>query len=377
MIKFKRGLSWYKKRIISEYHTPTKKISKYIKKWLIKYNPSNNTTDKLEREYKENFLFFFYDLDIAPIAYDVAGFLAAADLERQKLSLEFIYIIIVPGREKGFRLEVPEYDDVVNIEERHFRLWNLVIPMFSLLPSLNGFKICNDRNEAKFIQKKLKNNFFPRNWKEEIPSYPLRKDIFKNKIEHNLNLQNLRATNQAIDYVSKYTKSFLNNKKLIVITIRDYEYTPKKNSNKEAWFKFADSLDERIYEVLFIPDTSNALISYKNYFGRKTLEVAAFNIQIRMAIYEAAYLNLAINQGPMELCWYNKKCNYIMFFKAGNSPITSESQLKSEGIIINKTPTFASKFQKWVWSEDNFDTIIKEFSLMSMLMEMECKSGYK
>jgi hypothetical protein len=363
------------KRIISEYHSPTKKVSKFFKKLLFYIYKNNNARCILEKENKDNILFLFIDLDIAPLAYDVAGYLAFADLERQKLNLEFVHIIVVPGRENGFRLEVPEYDQIVNLDERKFRLWNILIPMFNLLPSLNGFTVCINRDEAKSIHSKLKNNFFPKNWKEEIPTYPMRIDFFKKGFDEKFDILSLRAPIQATAYIYNYLQAFIENRKLIVITIRDYGYTPAKNSKIENWFKFADSLDKAVYEVLFVPDTDNALLSSNQYSGRRVLAEAAFNIQLRMAIYEAAYLNLAVNQGPMELCWYNKKCNYLMFFKPGKSPITSISHLMREGIMEHETPRFSTNFQKWVWEDDEFDDIVNEFNLM--IIQLEQSNGNK
>ena len=100
------------------------------------------------------------------------------------------------------------------------------------------------------------------------------------------------------------------------------------------------------------------------------LEAACWNIGIRAALYELAYLNLGVNTGPMSLCWLNARCRYITFkmITKNPSPASLENMSKN-GFQFNEAPIFANAFQRWVWEDDEEKIISKEFNLMCQRLE--------
>ena len=50
-------------------------------------------------------LYAFYDLQVEPVSFDFLWFLTGADLARQRAGLDHIHVVVVPGREDGFRKE--------------------------------------------------------------------------------------------------------------------------------------------------------------------------------------------------------------------------------------------------------------------------------
>jgi hypothetical protein len=84
-----------------------------------------------------------------------------------------------------------------------------------------------------------------------------------------------------------------------------------------------------------------------------------------MALYEAAWLNVAVMHGPMELCWYNERTRYLLFLQIGADPTSSEDALAEGGVRRHRDLAFAHEFQHIVWQADEADTIRRSFADMA------------
>jgi hypothetical protein len=93
---------------------------------------------------------------------------------------------------------------------------------------------------------------------------------------------------------------------------------------------------------------------------------AAWNVGLRMALYEASYLCLGVNNGPMALCWLSTSIRYLTFKMLTPSvPQSSESFLRLRGFAPDGSLSFAGPFQRWVWEDDNLEVIEREFAAMA------------
>ena len=178
----------------------------------------------------------------------------------------------------------------------------------------------------------------------------------------------MKTSAAARRYVSDWIKTHVQNKKLIVITIRSSLLSTKRNSNFHEWGKFAASCDPHIYHTVFIMDTDAISRGYPNDLN--VFEGASWNLGIRAAVYEAAYLNLMTAGGPYTLCTLNKKCRCLLFkIMIEDEPTASRAAMERQGFTPNKNPDWATPFQKFVWGNDDFPTIKKEFDLMCEKIE--------
>ena len=64
--------------------------------------PAEKTT-----EIAASSLIFVFDLGVAPVTFDFASYLAAAEVERRARQLASIFVVIVPGGYHGLRKETP------------------------------------------------------------------------------------------------------------------------------------------------------------------------------------------------------------------------------------------------------------------------------
>jgi hypothetical protein len=104
--------------------------------------------------------------------------------------------------------------------------------------------------------------------------------------------------------------------------------------------------------------------------GEIFCEAARWNLEARMALYEAAWLNLAVMHGPMELCWYNERARYVLFLDPG-ADASSEAEIVEGGLEIGRDLTFATPFQHIVWQTDRAAVIREAFDAMAARIERD------
>jgi len=126
---------------------------------------------------------------------------------------------------------------------------------------------------------------------------------------------------------------------------------------------------------VFVLDTERTLDQFPDGIqGFAVFREVAWNLGLRMALYERAWLNLGVNNGPMALCWLNERTRYITFkiLTPGVAGSTVAFN-RSRGFEPNESLPFATPFQKWVWEEDTPEVIEREFQ--AMVARIEYASG--
>ncbi|MFN4284030.1 MAG: hypothetical protein ACK4NA_15450 [Alphaproteobacteria bacterium] len=322
-------------------------------------------------DYNKYVLNVYYDLDLYPVSYDVAYFLVAADIERRRLGLSKMHVIFA-------RFSAEEYGDydagtnsVVDTHSRDWRFRNLAVAIPALLPATTGVTVCVNRAQAKECLARSY-HLFPSTdsspWRrEDLPA------IYR-QVVGGLRLTDgngLHAPQQALRYVQQWIDRHAAGRRLVVITLRQYQVDPDRNSNLEAWIAFARSLDTAVYAAVFIPDTDHVFDRSREALDEfLVFEPAAWNVELRMAIYERAYMNLMVNTGTGMLCALNARCSYIMFkLLVPNVHLASETTIRNQGFVPGENPRFALPHQKWVWEADSFDIIRREFDQMRAALD--------
>ena len=315
-------------------------------------------------------LYFFYDLDVSPITYDMADYLVLAELERRRRGLHWLYVYVVPGRNQGLRDEDAAYEKVVDRSNRMWRLNNLVIPLFALLPTCAGYAICRSRMQATLLRMLAGRNVYPLTYWSAWPIGLFRRPILEAGREGLEIFPMFKAPEQSVKYVRQWLGARVGARKAITITLRDYGADPLRNSNIHAWAAFAHGLDPETYVPIFVLDTETAMQPVPDAIKEfLVFSEAPWNVALRSALYELAYLNLAIVHGPTALVWYNHRCRYVLFFPRSDSSQTGTQYVKSNGFIDGESLPFAAAFQKWVWEPDEADVIKREFDQMCAAIE--------
>jgi hypothetical protein len=155
---------------------------------------------------------------------------------------------------------------------------------------------------------------FPARYEPAFPRYPGPQEPLRAAREEGARIGVLRATSVDLAAVDDWLAAHCRGYRVVTITLRGYDYVPPRNSNLTAWTEFARRLDPGRFSVVFVPDTAqcfnSALAELRDF---SVFREAAVALGLRMALYERAYLNLGVNNGPMGLCWLNDQTRYITF----------------------------------------------------------------
>jgi hypothetical protein len=169
----------------------------------------------------------------------------------------------------------------------------------------------------------------------------------------------LQATAQNLRNIEQWAQSHARGRRIVALTLRNYGYMQARNSNLDAWIAFARSLDADRFLPVFVPDLEQTLNGEAQHLKEfTTLPEAAWNVGLRMALYERAYVCLGVNTGPMGLCWLNARTHYATFKMAPpDVPQTSLAFYRELGFEPFRSLPFASATQELVWEEDTFEAI--------------------
>lgn len=315
-------------------------------------------------------LYAFYDLKVAPVTFDYLWFLTGADLERRRLGLDRVHVVIVPGPHDGVRREHREYERVVDAEGRRARIHNMLLPAASLLPSCAGVTLTDGRRQAAGLRAAAR-HVYPADYETALPVYPSSLDCIGAARTGERVIGVLRATEQALADVERFLALRAGQRRVVTITLRAYRYMPARNSNLAAWAGFARALDPERYFPVVVPDTEQAIEGLPPELdGLTTMPEAAWNLPIRMALYERAWLNMGVNNGPMGLCWLNDRARYVTLKMATPGvPQTALDYMRSLGFEAGQSMPFATPFQEMVWQDDTPEAIASAFQRMSARIE--------
>ena len=316
-------------------------------------------------------LYAFYDLQVAPISYDVSWFAAAADLTRHRMGLQRIHFVIVPGLKDGLREERKAYEDVIDPPIRLWRLHNIVLPVLTLVPSFAGFSILASRDAASPLRAAAGLRVYPAHYEPVLPAAHHPTELLTEMGDDSNEIGVLRSSIQGLRYMAQWLEPRLAGRRLVTITIRDYTFMAARNSNLEAWVSFARRLDPARYLPVFVLDTERALdASPPALRGFEVFREAPWNAWLRMALYEVSYLNLGVNNGPLFMCALNARTRVLIFkIVTPAVPQTTEELIATLGFKIGGQLPFATPYQRLVWEDDTLETIEREFHRLAGQIE--------
>ena len=324
-----------------------------------------------------NTLYAFYDLQVTPVTFDASWFAVAADHRRKQLGLAHIHFIIVPGNFHGFREERAQYEASIDTATRSWRLHHVVLPILTLTPCFSGYSVLPSRHMVNTYLQNAPDgqSIYPPHYEPGLPVSHHPSELLQPATTHISGpvQGTLQSPVQGIRYLERWTDSRLRSRRLITITLRDYEFMKERNSNISAWVDFARQLDSSVYLPVFILDTEGTLDRLpKELEGFEIFREASWNVPLRMSLYETSYLNLGVNNGPMFMCALNRYTRLLIFkLITASVPQSTEELIASLGFEIGGQLPFGTPFQQLVWEDDTLPVIDKAFRTMVAIIEKE------
>jgi hypothetical protein len=368
------GLGWLSERLIEEWRLPRTGAGQAFFRGVRAIRRA--LTARLDGNYtvagQSDTLYAFYDLGVAPVSFDFLWFLVGAELERQRRVLQWIHTVIVSGPHGGLRKETGDLEKYITPQERRARVNTLLVPACTLLPNISGVTVAGSRHQAELLVKLAGANVFPTRYEPAFPRYPGPQEPLRAAREEGAKVGVLRATAVDLAAVDDWLAAHGCGSRVVTITLRGYDYVPARNSNVAAWTEFARGLDPARFSIVFVPDTAQCFTGrFAELEDFPVFSEAALLPGLRMALYQHAYLNLGVNNGPMGLCWLNDQTRYITFkMLSPAAPQTTPEYMKFLGFEIGKSLPFATASQQWVWEEDDLETIGRAFEAMVQRLEL-------
>lgn len=360
-----QGVSYIGTALGNELRNPRRPLTGLLRSALIAVRAPFHRGRGEKGEWSRDCLKFVFDLSAAPITFDFASYLAAAELERRRRNLAGLAVLIVPAADGGLRRErgsLALFDE----EARRFRLRHILLPLLALLPSVRGYAVCVSREQAADILAGDETGVYPPDYRLYQPRQPHKRvvhDLYRAGVPM---WPMFQATPRAREFVAQFLSERAAGRRTIVITLRSSPHSPQRNSHVEDWLRFARQLDPSLYLPIFVLDTEAAMSPRPpGLTDHLICEAASWDVEVRMALSEAAWLNMAQMHGPMELCWYNERARYIVFLEVGTAPENMPAYLVENGHDIGVDFPFAAPGQHIVWKPDIYDNIAEAFTRLA------------
>jgi hypothetical protein len=357
---YNKGALWTFFRIKQEFRQPSfrsmlnamvavKKTNRRLK--TIFYKVKNEDTD---------YVTAVYDLNVNPITYDFAFFLAAAEQFALKNRKKAFEVLFVPQRNDPVVGEESNVNQCAK-DEGYFkwRFENIILPLMSIYPACIGHSILpkgSDTSEA--IKGKL---HYPEFYSESFPKADFYWEVYASKNK----FFGFSASVQGKRYIESWEKFNKITGKVVSITLRQNGFDAMRNSSVDEWVKFSHFIKEKGYTPVFIPDTDTCFEHDSRLDDFIVFEAPCWNLGIRMALYEGADLNFFTNNGPAGIAVLNRNVASITMKQLVQGSVQSHPEINiKRGVSVGQKTydLFDDHFQIISWVDDTFENIREEFN---------------
>lgn len=272
----------------------------------------------------------YYDLARCPPTYDIVSFLCRAEMERISSGDDKIELDILPGPAGGFRRD-PLWP--FSVDERRAMLHNVALPLCTLLPNVS-ITLHPDRPAVQGlgVGQRL---------------YGLEEQVSASRA----GVRPLRSP-----YPVKQSSG------LIVLTLRECEHWPERNSKVEEWASAARTLQARGYRVVIVRDTLRA---DESIAGVTTSPAASRNLYCRADLYTQAELNVFVSNGPAWMCWAMDRPT-LVFKRPADGALGrafGPEHFRNCGMPWGGQMPGAPDYQRIVWKDDTAENIVNAVDL--------------
>jgi hypothetical protein len=311
-------------------------------------------------------IYAVYDLSKGPVTYDVVHFLMLAEHFRKLTRRKALYVIFVPAPGDGFRHRT-ERDHFLSRDRKLWRLLNLLSQCAALLPHCLGTTICQTREEAATLLRGLRQDcIFPGLYSIDAPICPYLMPQVLQSAAQGGDIRAFRSPPLAAELMRHWLAEIAGNKPVVSITLRQSDFQSARNTNAAAWREFATFCIKEGFHPVFVPDTEALLAGRPTGFDDfSVLELPAFSVGYRMALYQASFVNAMVSNGPYGLCAYHPDTRYLQFKMLNPAVSTSTAQyLTDHGMPPGSQLPFSGPYQRFVWESDDAEILIRHFTSM-------------
>ena len=308
----------------------------------------------------------FYDLKVSPTTYDIISFLFLAEMVRLRDDLDAIDLAIVVNDQDS-----PHREDEGDLprEKKDWMLHHVMLKADAALPSCRRTFLVPDRYEAMDLVRNA-NKIFPEDYSVDAP----KPRYVTTEIIH-LGLRgcpyaDFEATPEALTRMENWLAARTTDRKIVTITLREMARQPARNSNLTAWSEFAHSLNCSEYFPIIIRDTNAVFQPVPDIYRDITVcDLASLNMELRAALYQHAYANLIINNGPNGLLHLNSLNRYLQLKPEAKDTNVSEFYERKAGYAPDYHFLKMNSQQIIVFESDSYENIHSNFNQLIRAIE--------
>ena len=340
----------FKDAVRNEFLVPSNAFTRFIRKLYCAFVPYKQALS----EGNPNRLLLVYDTLPNPVTFDFLTIIFNADWHRREAGKTYLDVLIVYQSNRSYLEE--SYVAAVGEDSTYWRLTNLLVPLCKLFTSLGRIYLVEQEEALEIVESYQ--NVFPKGY-----SYSNFKTI------------RIRADNPEVVFypsltvagtAQKLVEAYFPNKddrRIVTITLRTYDYIPARNSDIKSWLDFARELNPTKYRVVFIPDASmQGVETIEQLNGFEVFDQACWNIQLRAALYQRAWMNMGVICGPLAISALMENVLTIIIDRTLDYPRDYAENALSHGSFPGKVPTLYSKDCHFHLGKDDKQTIMNCFN---------------
>jgi hypothetical protein len=322
----------------------------------------------------ERILSAYYDLAASPNTFDIFVFLVLAEIERRASQCDAMHLYIVPGPQHGFRHDT----DVTNLSRQQYIQRNVLLSSHALMPSCAGVTLCSTRESverelhAAAVGEQENRLVFPPGYSVHLPYPHYHFYRVVERWQQGFAVPPLQPSRHALTVVDAFLRQWCGSRKTLTVTLRETGVQPERNSNVEEWGRFVATLDHDEYAVLVLRDFEKIHEALPPAFSKcLPYPEAVIFVELRAALYQLAYLNLCINNGPAALLLLNPLTRYLAFKMVTDAvPCATPAHHRQwNWLLPGDQLQYATPFQRLVWKDDTADVLRTEFASIVRLIE--------
>ncbi len=278
-----------------------------------------------------------YDLSQSPLTFDFAYAVVQGELMRRlgdhDLLRFHIRNIIGSGQQ-----------DAYATDEGSWRLRHIIVPLAGLLPQPAEINIDASLPEG--------DNVFSRphglHWLSDLVRLA----------EEGHEIRLLEASKNDRSRIAARLDLQVQGRKIITVTLRETRYARARNSDLQAWASLCRQIPRDRFAVVVLRDHERVEERLPGDWGEVILAPeAVWSLRLRMALYEAAWLNLGVNNGPMALTILSRHARFVIFKMLCQTPETSRQHFRRLGLEPGADFPFLGPEQRIVWEQDDIDIL--------------------
>lgn len=297
-----------------------------------------------------------YDLRANPITFDFCAFLASTFiLFRASGESSFDLAVIATG----FRNVTPR-EKSYTIQDRLWRLNNLISPVARACVPVRNFSIIRSQSD---VNNSFASDTYPPGFNFAMPlpanySPRLVSDLYKRTGIIPCIFNSTASARSAV--AARFARG---NRALITLSPRLASHDQSRNSQLAQWFSLYELLAKSGYQVVVIPDLDDALGDRLCWnYPWPIFEAAAFSLDIRIAVLQAAENNVISSGGMGAIATYSSVSYVICNVLHESNHVANADYFRDfVGLEVGLQYPWVTNRQRFDWGFFEAERIAKQY----------------